>query len=270
MNATDTRFAGSIPAVYDQYLRPLLLEPYAYDLVARLRDLDQGAVLEVAAGTGVVTHALAKALPDGVRIVATDLNDAMLQVAAAGTSAASVSWKQADAQNLPFDHAQFDVVVCQFGIMFLPDKRAGYREALRVLKPSGRFIFNVWDRLENNEVHWIVAQAVASMFPHDPPRFYERTPFGYSDPALIREQLQEAGFRSVAIETVDKVTRAASPHHAALGLCQGTPFRNEIETRAPHRLSEATDRATAALATRFGTSSFDNRMRALLVTASSG
>jgi ubiquinone/menaquinone biosynthesis C-methylase UbiE len=270
MNTTDARFAGSIPAVYDRYLRSLLFEPYADDLVARLRDLNRAVVLELAAGTGVVTHALAKALPDGVRIVATDLNDAMLQVAAAGTKAPSVTWKQADAQQLPFDNAEFDVVVCQFGIMFLPDKQAGYREARRVLKPGGRFIFNVWDRLEDNEVSWIAAQAVASVFPDNPPRFYERTPFGYFDPTVIRDQLQMAGFRSIAIETVDKTTQAASPHDAAVGLCQGTPLRNEIEARDPHRLSEATDRTTEAIAARFGSGSFENRMRALVITASSG
>jgi ubiquinone/menaquinone biosynthesis C-methylase UbiE len=268
--STDTSFKGSIPGVYEQYLRPLLFQVYAHDLAARLRNLDLGAVLETAAGTGILTRELVDALPDSVRIVATDLNEPMLHAAEAGLIVGSVAWKQADAQRLPFADAEFDAVVCQFGIMFLPDKQAGYGEARRVLKLGGRLVFNVWGRLEDNEVSRIVAEAVAATFPDNPPRFFERTPFGYFDEALIRDDLARAGFRNIALETVDKTTVAASAHHAAMGLCQGTPLRNEIEARSPDRLSEATARATEALAARFGPSSFENRMRAIVVTASTG
>jgi ubiquinone/menaquinone biosynthesis C-methylase UbiE len=267
MSATDTVFAGSVPSVYEQHLGPLLFRPYADELASRLRDLSQGRILETAAGTGIVTRALAKALPDPVEIVATDLNQAMLDLAATQLQAPNVTWKQADAQTLPFEDAAFDAVVCQFGAMFFPDKIGAYREALRVLRPGGRFLLAVWDRLDANPASRVVSDAMAQFFPDDPPRFFERTPYGYSDPDRIRGEIQQAGFGNVEIETVRKVTHASSPWSLATGLCQGTPLRGEIESRAPGRLTEITGIAAQALAARFGSSSVENRMSALVVTA---
>jgi SAM-dependent methyltransferase len=265
MTTLDTHFAGSIPALYEEHLGPLLFEPYADDLAARIPHAR--SVLETAAGTGVVTRALARALP-AARIVATDLNPAMLEIAASRASAPSVTWKQADAQKLPFGDAEFDTVVCQFGVMFFPDKQAGYREAMRVLAPGGRFVFNVWDVLAANEVTRITAETVAKSFPQDPPRFIERTPFGYFDPAVIRAELERAGFGGITIDSVEKVTRCKSAEQAAVGLCKGTPLRSEIEARDAARLEQVTDEVRKALVARFGPSSFDNRMRALVVSAS--
>ena len=176
MSATDAAFAGSIPALYEQYLGSLLFQPYAEVMASRLNDLTQGRVLETAAGTGIVTRALAKALPREVEIVATDLNQAMLDLASGKLQAPNVRWQQADAQALPFDDAAFDAVVCQFGVMFFPDKQAGYREALRVLKPGGRFLFNVWDSLDRNEVSRIVSEAAGKAFPNDPPQVRRARP----------------------------------------------------------------------------------------------
>ena len=267
MVATDAIFAGSIPALYEQYLVPLLFEPYAEDLARRVATLRDGVVLEIAAGTGVVTRALRAVLPASVQIIATDLNEAMLRVGEARASGPGLSFRQADARQLPFADATADVVVCQFGVMFLPDKRAGYREALRVLRPGGRYLFNVWDRLAQNEGSEIVTRAVAALFPGDPPLFFERTPFGYFDIATIREDLRDAGFENVEIETVQKVSRAKSAELVAIGLCQGTPLRGEIEMRDPTRLAEATAAAAAALSAHFGGAGFDNRMHAHVVTA---
>ncbi|MBQ0823146.1 methyltransferase domain-containing protein [Microvirga terrae] len=267
MGATDTAFAGSIPAIYERYMGPLLFEPYAEDMAARLKDISEGRVLETAAGTGIVTRALAKALPPQVEIVATDLNQAMLDLAAERLQAANVTWRQADAQRLPFEDTSFDAVACQFGVMFFPDKLAGYREALRVLKPGGRFLFSVWDTLDRNEVSRIVSDTVGSLFPDDPPRFYERVPFAYSDPDRIRGEVQQAGFENVEIEVVEKVIRASTSRDPAIGLCQGTPLRAEIEARASERLEEITDRVADALTARFGSSLVENRMSALSVTA---
>ena len=268
MDANDTSFSGSIPEIYDEYLVPLVFEPYAEDVAARLRDLERGTLLETAAGTGAVTRALSRSLAPEVRIVATDLNEAMIAVSARHGKASSVRFQQADAQKLPFGDAEFDAVVCQFGMMFLPDRPAGYREARRVLRPSGRFVFSVWDRLANNEVSLAVHHAIADLFPTDPPRFVERMPFGYHDVERIQGELEAAGFRHVVVDVVDKTTRVASPRHVAVGLCQGTPLRGEIEARNAD-LADITAKVTDALAARFGTSSFDNRMRALVVTASS-
>ena len=267
MSVTDAAFAGSIPALYEQYLTPLKFEPFAEDLARRLADITQGRVLEVAAGTGVVTRAMAKALPRQVEVVATDLNQAMLDLARTRQQAPNVRWQQADAQSLPFEASSFDAVICQFGVMFFPDKLAAYREALRVLKPGGRFVFNVWNALDLNPVSQVVSDTVAKAFPDDPPRFIERVPFGYFDSDRILGEVQQAGFENVDITVVEKVTHAPSPREPAIGLCQGTPLRAEIEARAPGRLDEITARVTQALSDRFGSSSVENRMSALVVTA---
>jgi SAM-dependent methyltransferase len=267
VSGTDSVFAGSVPALYDRYLGPLLFEPYAADLAGRLANLADGSVLEVAAGTGVVTRSLLEALPASVEIVATDLNQAMLDVAMARIEAPNVSFRQADALALPFEDASFDAVVCQFGVMFFPDKRAGYREAWRVLRPGGRLLLNVWDRIEENEVPQLTADAVAALFPHDPPRFLSRVPYGYHDTVAITDELRAAGFTQVEVETVERRSRAPSPREPAVGLCQGTPLRNEIEARDPARLAGATDAAEKALVARFGRGPVDGRMRAHVAMA---
>jgi SAM-dependent methyltransferase len=203
MESGDSAFAGSIPALYDRYLGPALFDPYAADLARRIADLSTGSVLETAAGTGRVTGALARVLPDSVSIIATDLNQAMLDFAAAQPGAARISWQQADATALPFEDARFDAVVCQFGAMFFPDKVAAYREALRVLKPAGRFLFNIWDTIEANEFARVTTQALIALLPDDPPLFLARTPHGHYRTDIVGEALNMAGYRSVAIETVE-------------------------------------------------------------------
>jgi len=267
MTATDTVFTGSIPALYEQYLAPLLFQPYAEDLAGRLRDIRQGRVLETAAGTGVVTRALAKALPPEVEILATDLNQAMLDHAATRLQAPNVRWQQADAQALPYKDASFDAMACQFGVMFFPDKEAAYREALRLLKPGGLFVFNVWGPISANPVSEAVANAVAGLFPNDPPRFFERMPFGYADPDRILGEVERAGFEEVTIDEVATVSFAPSPREPATGLCQGTPLRAEIEARAPGRLEETTGKVAEFLSERFGPGNVENRMLAFVVTA---
>src|SRR5262249_10578864 len=142
-----------------------------------------------------------------------------------------VKWRQADALALPFDDASFDVVACQFGAMFFPDRVKGFGEARRVLKPGGRFAFNVWDRIETNEFADVIARALAAVFASDPPRFMARTPHGYHDKDVIRSDLERAGFADIAVEAVDHISPAPSPRDAAVAYCQGTPWRSEIEAR---------------------------------------
>ena len=264
---TDRQFAGSIPETYDRFLGPLLSEPYARDLAARLADLAPARVLETAAGTGVATRALARALPAGTAIVATDLSRPMLDLAAARMETADVVWQQADALALPFEDGAFDAVACQFGAMFFPDKAAAYREARRVLRRGGRFVLSVWDRIESNELAHVVDGAVAAQFPEDPPRFLARVPHGYHDADAIIDELRAAGFVEVAVETVARRGRAPSPLHAAVGLCQGTPLRAEIEARAPGRLGGVTDAAARAVAARFGDGPIDSGMQAHVIVA---
>ena len=268
--ATDKVFAGSIPKLYDTYLVPLIFEPYAADLIARLRSGRLSKVLEVAAGTGVVTRAMASGLPDGVSIVATDLNQAMLDHAATVGTKRAVEWRQADAMQLPFADEAFDAVVCQFGVMFFPDKPKAFAEARRVLKRGGVFLFNAWDRIEDNEFADTVTTALASVFPQDPPRFMARTPHGYHDRSAIERDLAAGGFSgSPRIDTVTARSKAASPRIPALAYCQGTPLRNEIEARDASRLGEATDVAAEAIARRFGPGAVDGKIQAHVVTIES-
>lgn len=250
---TDRLFAGSIPQVYDEVLVPLIFAPYAADLAARLAGRDLGRVLEVAAGTGVVTRELARTLPPGAELVATDLNAAMLDQARASPIARPVRWEPADAQQLPYPDASFDAVVCQFGVMFFPDRAKAFAEVRRVLRPGGVFLFNVWDRIEDNEFAATVTDALARLFPQDPPRFLARTPHGHHDIDAMKGELGRGGFAGVTgAETVTASSRAASPRVPAVAYCQGTPLRAEIEAQGPGQLVRATDAATEALALRFG------------------
>jgi len=268
MVATDKLFAGSIPDIYDRFLVPLIFESYALDLAKRLAKADPRDVLEMAAGTGVLTRAIASRLPAYTRIVATDLNQPMLNHAMARQSHdGRIEWRQADALALPFEDQSFDVVVCQFGVMFFPDKVQGYREARRVLKPGGHFFFNVWDRISENEFADIVTEALAALFPHDPPRFMARTPHGYHDVERIREELNAGGFTNISVHAVDDRSKASSPRDPAIAYCQGTPLRNEIEARDASRLEDATKQAAEALAHRFGSSAIEGRIRAFVITA---
>jgi SAM-dependent methyltransferase len=268
MTNKDTAFTGSVPVIYESYLVPLIFEPYADDIVKRLAPRKPRRILEVAAGTGVVTRAMSAAWP-GVTIVATDLNPAMLdQAKAVGTKVGpggKVEWQPADAQQLPFPDASFDAVVCQFGVMFFPDKAKGYAEARRVLKPGGTYVFNVWDRIEANEFPDVITQALARHFPQDPPRFLPRTPHGYHDRAVIAREVAAAGFARHDIATVAVRCHASSPSQPAIAYCQGTPLRAEIEARGP--LQPATDAATAALAKRFGSGAIDGKLQAHVITA---
>src|SRR3984893_18481776 len=180
MAATDKLFAGMIPEIYDRFLVPLIFESYAGDLAERVAKVKPRDVLETAAGTGALTRAISSRLPAHARIVATDLNQPMLDRAAAKQPGDNrITWQQADALALPFEDQRFDVVACQFGVMFFPDKVQGYREARRVLKPGGHFLFNTWDRIAENEFVGVVTQALAALFPQDPPDFAARTPYGY-------------------------------------------------------------------------------------------
>lgn len=267
MSDSDKVFSGSIAKLYQTYLVPLIFEPYAADLKARIGSMNASRILEVAAGTGVVTRALATIANQQLSIVATDLNQAMLDEAAAVGTAQPVRWQQADVMALPFPGGEFDVVVCQFGVMFFPDKPKAFSEARRVLKPGGVFIFNVWDRISENEFADIVTTALADAFPEDPPRFLARTPYGYHDRFVIERDLAAGGFtKSPRWATVAARSRAESARVPAIAFCQGTPLRSEIEMRDESRLGEATDIAAAAIVEKFGTHSVDGKIQAHVVT----
>jgi ubiquinone/menaquinone biosynthesis C-methylase UbiE len=265
---TDKVFSGSIPENYDRHMVPLIFEPYATDLAARVRALSPRAVLETAAGTGVVTRALAPALAPEARYTVSDLNQPMLDYAASRLPGdPRITWRQADALALPFADGAFDMVCCQFGAMFFPDRTAGYREAKRVLRPGGHFLFSVWDRIEDNVFADDVTNALATLFPHDPPRFLARTPHGYHDTALIGRELRDAGFSRVTIETVAAQSRAATPRLPAVAYCQGTLLRNEIVARDAEKLDFATDYATSVIAAKHGSGAVSAKIQAHVIVA---
>lgn len=235
-------FRHSTPELYDRYMGPLLFEPYATVLAERAVLLQPECILETAAGTGILTRALHQAAPQA-QIVATDLNPVMLGVAAQNLRSPRVSFQAVDAQELPFDDESFDLVVCQFGVMFFPDKVRAHEEARRVLRSTGHYLLVSFDRLERNAVANAAGNAVAALFPDDPPDYMERGPFSYSDPARIAHDLQAGGFTHIELETVTLTSRI-SARDAAHGLVLGSPFRSEIERRD----SSALDRALAAVA----------------------
>ena len=263
----DRAFGAAIAEVYESHLVPLIFEPYAAIAAERLVQMHPTRVLEIAAGTGVLTRAMSARLPASVEIIASDLNQAMIQRAQTVGTARPVQWRQADAMTLPFADASVDAIVCQFGAMFFPDKARAFAEARRVLAPGGTLLFSVWDRIEDNEFADVVTSAVGELFPDDPPVFLRRTPHGYFDRSTIAADLRGGGFTQHATyETVAERSRAASAKVVAVAYCEGTPLRTEIETRGDVSLTEATRHAEEAVARRFGRGALDGKMQACLVS----
>lgn len=268
MSSSDRAFAGAIPDLYERLLVPLMFGPYAADLAERVAAARPREILETAAGTGALTRAMAERTGADVRIVATDLNQAMLDRAATSQNPGDrVSWQQMDATTLAFEDGRFDVVACQFGVMFFPDRRRAYAEARRVLAARGRFLFNVWDAMSRHPVQQALGEVLAAMFPDDPPDFMARVPHGYHDVDRVASDLQAAGFGDVAMDTVDKVTTAPSAETVATAFCQGTPWRAELEARRPGGLEAVTREAAEALGRRLGPGPITMPLRAIVVSA---
>ncbi len=229
MSSDVTRFVGSIPELYERHLGPVLFEPYARDLAQRL-PADARRVLEIAAGTGRVTRQLLAKLPADGELVATDLNEPMLVEAQRQLSDRRVTWQAADAQALPFEAGRFDAVVCQFGLMFVPDKLLAVREMRRVLRPGGTLLLNTWDAIENNPATLALQSLAFATFPNDPPLFM-KTPFSMPDPQMLVDLAREAGFAQARVETVAKIGEAESARHLTTGLVRGNPLWNQLVER---------------------------------------
>lgn len=263
MSEMNRSFAGAMPELYDRILVPLMFEPFAQDLAARLRGMTSGHILEVAAGTGVVTRALTRILPRAVAITATDLNSAMLERARSHSGLERVRWQEVDALALPFEDRLFDCVLCQFGVMFFPDKQGAFRETLRVLRPGGRFLFNVWGKREGSI--WEVATNVVGQFLSCDPASLISPP--YNDVVIVRAELAGAGFAEVAVEEVTKPLHAGSAREAAVSLCHGGIVRAAIEAQMPGRLDEITEAVATAIAARFSSGPIQSPLSALLFRA---
>ena len=266
--ASDSAFVGSVPEFYDRFMVPLIFEPYADDLVARLRAINPASVLEVAAGSGVVTRAMSAGLTASTAITATDLNQPMLDHAQSVGTAAPVTWQQADVMSLPFPDASFDVAICQFGVMFFPDKATAHSEVARILRPGGTYLFSVWDQLEANEFVDEIEQALAALYPDNPPTFMSRTPHGYFDDATIRADLAASGaFESVTIDPVEAFSRAPSADIAARAYLEGTPLRSAVEALDPTGIAAALEVSAAVIAARFGAVDPVGKIRGFVITA---
>ena len=266
MKDMELRFTGSVPAAYDQLMVPLVFAPYADELARRARSFAPQRILETAAGTGAVTQALHAALPDA-DIVATDLNPPMLEMAARRVASDKVRFEQADAQELPFADASFDLVVCQFGAMFFPDRVRAHSEACRVLRDGGHYLLAIWDRIERSVLTDIAQQVLIDSFPDDPPLFMREGPFSYHDPSRIESDLHDAGFNTVEIQTVEKHSRAGSAREAAEALCYGTPMGLEIADRGPGSLERVFEAVVEEFRRFEGPDGIDAAMSAHVVTA---
>jgi ubiquinone/menaquinone biosynthesis C-methylase UbiE len=267
MPANNVAFVGSIPENYDRYLGSVLFQPYAADLAARLQVPENASVLELACGTGIVTRQLRDRLKPGAKLVATDLNQAMLDYAGARFgSETSVQWRQADATELPFDDQSFDAVVCQFGIMFFPDKEKALRETFRVLRPGGTFLFSVWDAIEQNDLARTARDVVSRFFADNPPDFYD-VPFSFHDPETIRSQVRAAGFEDIQVTLLPFPSNAVSASAATIGLLHGNPIIAAIRERDESRIPEIEAVLEAAIADKYGAAPVEAKMQALICEA---
>ena len=252
MDRDATGFVGSIPDLYDRGLGPMIFADYATDLAQRVAVCRPARVLETAAGTGIVTRRLRDLLPAGVQLTATDLSPEMLEFARAKFAAGEqVEFKPADAMVLPFADGSFDVVACQFGVMFFPDKDKSYREVYRVLASEGRYLFSVWDSHRYNPFARVAHQVVGSFFPIDPPQFY-RVPFSCHQIDPIKEALLEAGFSGIDVAVVRVEKEIPDTELFVRGLVYGNPLIDQVRARGgaePERLVEA---MTQALRREFG------------------
>lgn len=263
-----TRFDGSIPEIYDRYLGPLLFEPFAADIAGRVARRRPQKVLEIAAGTGIVSRALLDALPRETALTFSDLNAPMLDFARQkiGTHEREFEWRQADAQKLPFSGESFDMVVCQFGVMFFPDKRQALGEFYRVLEKGGSLVFSVWDSIDRNPVQSIAHSTIATFFTADPPDFYQ-IPCGMGDLERVRRLTREAGFEEIVIEPVSLTGSSESAQNAAVGLVKGNPVINAIRERGTADVDEIILTVARVLEARFGALSLQVPLRAHVVTA---
>lgn len=259
-------FAGSLAEHYDRYLVPLNFAPYADVVAGRARELRPRRVLETAAGTGIVTEALARTLPSDTAITATDLNQAMIDRGKVRPGMARVTWQQADALKLPFPDGAFDLILCQFGVMFFPDKRASFRECRRLLDTRGTYLFVLWDdwATQPDAPLGIAARTVGALLNRAPNTLLNPD---YFDELAIRADLAVAGFHDVTFERVMRPAHAPSTREAAVMTVHGSLLRTAIEAANAASLGEATDAVERALTARFGTGAVDGKNRALIVTA---
>jgi SAM-dependent methyltransferase len=262
VDETRRAWLGSMPVAYERGLVDAVFRPFAVDLVRRIAARSPRRVLELAAGTGVLTQELLRAVP-AAEVTATDLNRAMVEIGRQQVPVAT--WREADAMDLPFADARFDLVACQFGAMFFPDKRLAFAEVRRVLLDGGAFVMSLWDTLDKHDFQAALVAGVRSAFPRDPPTFMEALPHGYADVEAAIADLAAAGLHAETLDSVTLVGRAASARDLAEGYCLGTPLRAEIEERGD--LTTATAIVAEEMRRRLGAGPVTGRMTAHVIEA---
>jgi SAM-dependent methyltransferase len=264
MEDADRVWVDTMPEAYDRWLAPVVFRPFAIELARRVASYAPKRVLELAAGTGVLTRELRAAIP-AAQIVATDLNAAMVEYGRGHVPTAG--WRQADALDLPFEAAQFDLVACQFGVMFFPDRQQAFAEVRRILARGGTFVFDTWGTVAEHDFAAALVTALARVFPQDPPTFVASVPHGYADPEIVTRDLVAAGFDVVAVDTRTLEGRAASAANVARGFCTGTPLRAAIEKRGD--LDRSTAIIAAEMEAQLGTGPVIGKMAAHFIEARS-
>jgi ubiquinone/menaquinone biosynthesis C-methylase UbiE len=263
---TPVAFSGSIPAYYDSYLGPMFFEPFALEMANRISPLTPSHILELASGTGRLTKFLPAVAAPPASIIASDINPSMVRFGSEKAKHKDIHWMEIDAVKLPFKDASFDCVVAQFGVMFYSDKINAFKEALRVLKPGGTFIFNCWDDISHNPMARLTNDALQHFFPIDTPAFYQ-IPFSYYDETSIREDLASAGFKNCSIDLIKKNGYSSSPSHAVQGLLKGTPVITAIEERDADLLPPLMEYLEKEITAMFGKSAFRVPLQARVVSA---
>ncbi len=256
-------FSGSIPEVYDSNLGPLLFDPHAEDLSRRIKNEKIVSVLELACGTGRLTQYIRKKVT-GAKIFATDINPDMLAVGKKKISDINIEWNAVDMQDIPFEDSSFDLVISQFGLMFVPDKVKAYKEIYRVLKPGGIFLFNTWDNLDNNKLAFTADAVINSFFQDNPILFYQ-IPFSYFMEDEIEQELIEGGFEDISFTRINYEGRSPSASHAAKGLVEGNPALISIRDRNPELVDVVRNELEKTLSERFGNNPMVCSMNAIVI-----
>lgn len=268
MTSTSTPvFAGSIPTNYERYLGPMLFEPFALDLAKRLKEEQLKTVLELACGTGRVTKHLIPLLNENGKLFATDLNPDMIEVARTKVGDSRIVWQVVDAQELPYQDEQFDHVICQFGVMFLPDKLKALKEACRVLQNGGRLLFNTWDDLAHNEHSFLIQRVLCDIMKENAPDFLEKGPFSMYDQKATHDLVKAAGFEKIHIETVSKTATFESIDNIVKGYLEGSPlaaFINKLDEQLQTTIKQ---RVTEEVINTYGKDNHHFPMQAILCSA---
>lgn len=264
-------FSGSVPKTYHDFLGPLIFDAYARDMAGRAKAVlkERSRVLELACGTGIVTNMLAELLGPGASLLATDISEPMLNLARNNfMGSPGVAFQAVDACSLPFEDGAFDLIVCQYGVMFFPEKARAMQHARRVLAPGGTYLFNIWDSFEHNPIPRTVHETVTGLLPTNPIPFLAKMPFGYSDRAEIERVTRAGGFTNVRLESIEFPCSAPSAADAARAWVEGTPILAGLAERGITDPTPVRQAVEKVLKEKFGERPCKATMRAIVVTAS--